>query len=201
MSWDDAAAGGSPGNEGGATGFGLIVKNQSGDDIGIWELVAPQNFGSNQGTFYIGSEAVDYKDAGYLTFRGLLIPAGATIVSAKIAFKASNNKSASVTVKIFGNDVANPPAVASAAQAEALVLTTAGVEWPVEAWVAGDMYTTPDFSEVIQEIIDRQDWVPGNPIRIIIRDYSSGGNNRTAYGGGANAGDGPVLSVSFTTSA
>lgn len=199
MPWDDAVVGGGGGG-GGVTGFGLVAKNQAGDDIGIWEITGPQNFGANTASFYFGSEGVSYRDAGFLNFRGLMIPAGATIVSARIAFKATHNKNAAVASRIYGNDVAAPPAVASAAQCEALALTDAYVDWTMEAWTAGEMYVSPDFAAVVQEIVDRQDWVEGGTIRILIKDnLSTDGNNRIAAGGGANAADGPVLSVSFTT--
>ena len=51
-----------------------------------------------------------------------------------------------------------------------------------DSWSQYQIYSTPDISSVIQEIIDRDGWQINNDINIIIRDDGSPiGNNRNIY--------------------
>ena len=59
------------------------------------------------------------------------------------------------------------------------------VDWNLtgsDSWSQYQIYSTPDISSVIQEIIDRDGWQINNDINIIIRDDGSPiGNNRNIY--------------------
>ena len=56
-------------------------------------------------------------------------------------------------------------------------VTKAKVKWSIPAWTEQDAkFQTPDISSIIQEIVNRSDWVSGNAIVIII----SGTGHRTA---------------------
>jgi hypothetical protein len=123
----------------------------------------------------------DDGDANVLTtglrFRELGIPEGATIDSAFIVFHAHEGKSA--------DDVANLTIVCEATDnAETFndstlitdrPRTTAELRWVVaEEWELWMPYRTPDLKDLVQEIVDRPGWEPGNSIAFIILGEDQG---------------------------
>jgi hypothetical protein len=111
----------------------------------------------------------------FFRFQSFGIPKGSVILSASITFY-SNANSAQITcnVRITANDVDYSEAPTSTAELNALVKTTAYVDWSSMAgWTTGAAYTTPDFKAVIQEVIDRASWGVGNPVTILLFDNGS----------------------------
>ena len=76
-------------------------------------------------------------------------------------------------------------------------MTTAWVAWSPPDWnsvgVAGPDQRTPDLSEIIQEIVDRTDWSPGNAIVIVI----TGSGRRTAESYNGSPAAAPLLHVEY----
>ncbi len=118
-----------------------------------------------------------------LRFNWLDIPQGSTIVNAYIQFtsRAANTDPASFMITAqasddaatFSNtfyDITNRPT------------TTASVAWMPNPWptidVQGADQRTPDLSSILQEIVDRPDWVSGNSAVFTI----SGSGTRTIHG-------------------
>ena len=53
--------------------------------------------------------------------------------------------------------------------------TTANVKWTVDvAWTMWKPYSTPDLGSVIQEVVDRAGWAPGNSIALILAGEDQG---------------------------
>ena len=106
-----------------------------------------------------------------MRFRNVDLPPGSDIISAYLKMSAGSE---SVEVPL-----------STAVQAEATthpadfteenphlydrLVTEAFVPWPWEPGVLQPRawYSSPDIGEVLQEIIDREDWLPGNPIAIL----------------------------------
>lgn len=110
-----------------------------------------------------------------ICFKNILIPQGATISSAFITLTGNETDYSPVNVKIYGNDVNNASPPASAAAADALVLTTAYKDWDaVPDFTPNGKFISPNLSEIIQEIVDRSGWAPGNAIQILFKDNASG---------------------------
>jgi len=48
------------------------------------------------------------------------------------------------------------------------------VSWSgLEAWVANEVYDTPDLSDILQQVINRDNWQSGNAVILIIEDINS----------------------------
>jgi hypothetical protein len=111
----------------------------------------------------------------FFRFATTNIPPGAAIVSAKITFTALQNRAVDdVNCRIFANDVDNSTAPTNAAEHNALVRTTASVDWDaIEAWTAETEYDTPDFTVVIQEVVNRAGWASGNALTVLIDENGS----------------------------
>lgn len=127
------------------------------------------------------------------------IPQGATIVSAKVTFHASSSQSGTVAkIKIQGNDIDTAVNPTSAAEFNALVKTTAFVDWNPPAWTVVNYYDSDDITEIIQEIVDREGWESGNDLILLYLDNSSdSGANRQAYSAGGTTRE--TLTVVYTT--
>jgi hypothetical protein len=139
---------------------------------------------------------IGYWSAAYLRygfavrFGNVSIPQGAHITSAKLQLTCNDSTSYSpVNATIYG--VKEPDTGAWGTAASALseykrrrgtlvggannsYLTTAYVYWDnIEPWVYGNIYDTPDFSAVVQEIVNQSAWVSGNHIGIFVGDHES----------------------------
>ncbi len=116
-----------------------------------------------------------------LRFSALAIPQGATINSASIQFRSDEAQGEATALLIQGQAVGNALAfVRTTANISARPRTTASVSWAPAPWGAvglvGPDQRTPDIAAIIQEIVNRPDWVSGNSIVIII----TGTGHRTA---------------------
>lgn len=144
-----------------------------------------------------------------LRFNYVGLPAGATITSAKIQFSVDNPGSNAVEVTVYGEKSGNASAfTTSNKDLSTRTLTSASKVWNIATWVAegdrGAAQQTVDISSVIQEIIDRPDWIPGNSINIIIKPSgdslnatsSSGGREADTYA--ESAASAPELILSYT---
>ena len=78
--------------------------------------------------------------------------------------------------------------------------TDASVDWAPAAWTtvgeAGLDQRTPDLSAIIQEIIDRPDWLANNSMAFVI----TGSGTRTAESYNAKAAAAPLLHIEFASS-
>ena len=74
--------------------------------------------------------------------------------------------------------------------------TNASVNWQPQAWnvvnEVGERQRTPDLSNLLQEVVDRNDWASGNAISFII----TGNGRRVADS--HNGGFGPRLHIEYT---
>lgn len=123
------------------------------------------NFGTNDASSYIRFPNVD-------------IAQGTTILAAGITLIASSgNSGLGMKVHISAEDSDSSVAPTSHNEFDALVRTTEFVQWnDIPVITDYTVYSTPDLTAVIQEIINRPGWVSGNAIGIILDDDDSSGN-------------------------
>ncbi len=126
-----------------------------------------------------------------LRFNLIGIPAGATITAANIQFTVDAPGANPVEYTIYGEDTGNSETFTSSNDnITNRPLTSASAIWNIPPWAStgdkGPAQLTVDISSVIQEIIDRDDWVPANSITIIM--LASGPSlNVTSTSGGREA--------------
>jgi Bacterial Ig domain len=132
-----------------------------------------------------------------LRFRGIDVPAGATILSAYVQFRADEKGSVATSLTVGGEASDNaPPFTTARFNVSSRPDTTASVPWAPPAWSlgqAGSAQRTPDLSAVVQEIVSRPGWGSGNALVLVI----TGSGKRVAepFEGGFP----PVLHIDFTT--
>jgi type IV pilus assembly protein PilY1 len=141
-----------------------------------------------------------------LRFQEVNIPQGATINSARIDFVADYNRSGNMDLEIYGlaadnagawpdstdnylKDLLSPPRSG---------LTGASEPWNVTAnWVRYRTYSTPDLTQIIQEIVDRGGWTSGNDMGFVLEGITG---HRDVYSRDGSWSRRPVLYISADTS-
>jgi hypothetical protein len=139
-----------------------------------------------------------------IRFNGLTIPQGAVITNAYVQFESSAFDDDVTTLLFNGEDTDNAATFDTIDfSVTSRPVTTAMVAWDPPVWTtageAGADQQTPSIASVIQEIVDRNGWVGGNSIVLIITGF--GERAAVSYDGdvvnGTNGA--PLLHVEFTT--
>lgn len=104
-----------------------------------------------------------------LRFSNVTIPAGATIISSKLALKIHNTSASDdPDLFIYANDVDNAANFSDEADVISRARTTANVAWD-DGNIGQDVVrNSPDFKAVVQEVINRASWASGNALCIIL---------------------------------
>jgi len=111
----------------------------------------------------------------FFRFPNVPILQGATINSAYLRVTCKTTRSDNFYVDIYGNDVGDAVAPLSKLSVDALVLTTAKIDWdePSFSWTGGQKYDSPDITSIVQEIVNRSDWSSGNAMQFVLIDTTT----------------------------
>ncbi len=134
-----------------------------------------------------------------LRFAGVQVPAGATVTSAWVQFRAdevSSSAAASLTIKAEASD--NAPTYSSASGNVTSRATTGSVAWSPPQWTtkneAGPAQRTPELASLVQAVVGRSGWAQGNAVALQI----SGTGTRTADSFEGGASFAPLLHIEYT---
>lgn len=134
-----------------------------------------------------------------LRFADLSIPPGAIITSALIQFMADESQPDPTTLNIFAQASDDTASFTTAANnISSRPLTSLSVPWQPAAWNAGESNATeraPNLAGLVQEVVSRPGWAPGNAIVFII----SGAGHRTADAFDKAGGSPARLTVIYTS--
>ena len=143
-------------------------------------------------------------EADYIGIRiqNVTIPAGATINAAVIRFVAQDDgpssTNGSMTINCEDADDAATFTTGSN-NISGRTLTTASAAWSnAEIWLTNQSYDTPDFSQTVQEVIDRGGWASGNAMVVVLTNNSSNANDRDAHSYDGNSSLAPELRITYT---
>ncbi|GAI15587.1 unnamed protein product [marine sediment metagenome] len=116
-----------------------------------------------------------------MRFLNIDIPQGATILNAKITFICRSADSLTeVNTKIQAAAEDNPGNPSSAEDYLTRPKTEATVNWDnIPPWEAEATYDSPDIKQVIQEVINRPTWEPGNALLIFWHDLDDRSTHNT----------------------
>ncbi|MFT5513297.1 MAG: hypothetical protein ACI8SE_001703 [Bacteroidia bacterium] len=113
------------------------------------------------------------KDLVGLYFQDVNIPQGVTITSASIEMNSWNSQSGSGSVKIYAEDVDNSSGIGTSNESISdKTKTSEYVTWSLGSWGYDIDYSTPDLSDVVNEVTDRSSWQFGNDMSFIITKVS-----------------------------
>lgn len=126
---------------------------------------------------------------GGMRFSNVLIPQGATIISAVLEVYSIGTVNDDSAVDIFCNDVDNAVNFSTDPDVTSRVRTTATVSDNTDS-VGTGWYAFPDISSVVQEVIDRAGWASGNAFVVLVDGQSTVNKDfryRSYDGSAANA--------------
>ncbi len=112
-----------------------------------------------------------------MRFQDITIPKGATIDSAYILLFSHEGKSTEdvADLTIIGQDDYYPLTFTLDALITSRPQTQDSINWIVDdEWEIYQPYRTPDLSPIVQGMIDRVGWVPGNPIAFLVKGTNQG---------------------------
>ncbi|MCB0735358.1 MAG: hypothetical protein KDC76_12295, partial [Bacteroidetes bacterium] len=133
-----------------------------------------------------------------LRYDGIEIPQGATITSAKLKKKKKSDRSESTVLRIYGHKTLDADEFSNTDyDLSGRTKTSAYTVYSPSAWETGQSYESSDFSSVIQEIVDQQDWESGNALALILDDVSG---KREAKTYDYDSEKGALLEIEFNTS-
>jgi len=118
-----------------------------------------------------------------LRFPGLAVPQGAAITNAWLQFESDETSATAVTVSFQAQAADSAPAFTTAAQnIGARAREPGSVAWSPPAWtsvgVAGPEQRTPNLASLVQTVVARAGWAPGNALALIVTGTGTG--KRTA---------------------
>lgn len=145
-----------------------------------------------------GSEYGPIAAAG-VRFTGIDIPQGASVISAHLEFTASETSEVGAVPLMLQAEASGH---AASFEDQALgdlsnrPRTAASVSWVLGPWQEGERYASEDLSAVVQEVVARADWQPGNAMAFIITGGTEGAW-RNAHAYRSDPGAAPRLTVRF----
>lgn len=156
----------------------------TGTDEGMWREDSVQFF---------NCPTVNFTEFGFLSafngpvnafyrFDNIQIAQGATITSASLGWWGITGTNDVVRTNISAIDSDDADAPSTFSEAENATRTTAFIAWDnvVDFNVIGaDRIPSLDLASVVQEIVNRSGWVPGNAIVIYVEDDGSDTNTNT----------------------
>ncbi|MGA1843834.1 MAG: PilC/PilY family type IV pilus protein [bacterium] len=132
-----------------------------------------------------------------IRFQGINVPRGAWITTAYIRFEAAGTNSEATNLTIAGESTDDAGTFSNTSgDITRRSTTAASVSWNnVPAWSSvGERHSTPDLSVIVQEIVGRPGWEPGNDMVFII----SGSGKRVAASLDDDPGKAPMLHIEYS---
>ncbi|MCP4598359.1 PilC/PilY family type IV pilus protein [Neptuniibacter sp.] len=132
-----------------------------------------------------------------LRFNNVWVPQGADITSATVSVTAAADSDAGGDW-LFRAEAADDSEAFTDTDSSLSVRTqtTAVATDSLPAWTEGDSYTSPDLSEVIEEVTDRSGWCGGSSITVFVSGVTAEKLIRSHDDSSATA---PVLDIAYDT--
>lgn len=164
-----------------------VYVTQNSDD-------AEQN-GTSNNTLTNGDLDLGDQNVG-VRFQGIDIPQGAEILNANVYFYAVDDNS-SASADIYGFDVDNAPTFSSSPsdRMHTLTRTTNDTSWTMSSpWVIGQYVSSPDISNIVEEIVGRAGWSPLNSLAIL---FLGTGGQHEANAHDNSAANAPYIEITY----
>ena len=138
-----------------------------------------------------------------LRFRGIDIPKDATILDAKMIFTSRGVSSGDAIFTIKGIADSNVAQFSNVANdITSRPTTTNEVSWDSVVWdTPATSFPTDSITSIVQEIVNRADWVSGNTMGFVIEGGSgySGSNPRVAETADGDVSKAPRIEITYQT--
>lgn len=138
-----------------------------------YEVVADGTVNTSDTLVWLGGyPGVAEEYVAAVRFEGVNIPQGESIRYAALRFVSGGGNGESCLLRVWAEDADNAsPLAATTNNISNRTKTTAYVDWDVPLWSAGqdnDGTINEELAPLVQEVVNRPGWVPGNAIVFII---------------------------------
>ncbi len=145
---------------------------QGSDDAGINPTGCA--FSATNNEVYLGSCFSGGNIISGFRFNNIQIPQGATIKYAFVTFTVDGTYTVPVDVQIYGEDAEDSATFSAGSPPSSRSTPYSPVLWNItDTWSLGLRRTTPQLSSVIQNIINRSDWLPGYSLSVIVKNVGA----------------------------
>jgi len=145
---------------------------QGSDDAGINPTGCA--FSATNNEVYLGACFSGGDIISGFRFNNIQIPKNATIKYALVTFTVDGTYTTPIDVQIYGEDAANSATFSAGSPPSSRSTPYPPVLWNIaDTWSLGLRRTTPQLSSVVQNIVNRTDWVPGNSLSVIVKNAGS----------------------------
>lgn len=129
----------------------------------------------------------------YFRFRDIRAPQGAVIIQAYLDVCAYGFNAGNTVIDLYGIKEPNTAAFSTAADADARPVTSVHADWDFQfpspfdpywdanTWHGQPPTDGPELKDIIQEIVNQPDWLPGNALAIKGVSIPQGGNARCIW--------------------
>lgn len=147
----------------------LNLSPASSSDRANWSNTSPTaGYWYPSDNAYIGSLGAPEAMSISVRVAGAGDVAGNTVDSAYFVPYASANSSNTTNHKVYLEDADSPSVPTSFATANALVLTTAAIDWDVTSTTVNTQFSSPDIASAVQEVVDRGGF--GGSLQVVVKD-------------------------------
>jgi len=139
-------------------------------------------FSSTDNEVYLGACSGSGNITSGFRFTNMPIPKKAQMKYAYINFTVDGTYTAPLSLNIYGEDTGNSATFTGSSTPANRSTPYSPISWNItDQWDLGLRRTSPDLSSVIQNIVNRSDWVNGNSLSVIIKNAGSNVRRVIAY--------------------
>lgn len=134
-----------------------------------------------------------------LRFQKLPLKRNATVLEAYLEFTSSTTTTGSSNfyVDIFGHSIGNSSAFPNSSNnISSRSKTSATARWTINSnWSTDYTYRSPELKDLVQAILNRSDWTPGNSLSLILIGNSASTQSRSLYSFDGSSARAPKLVI------
>ena len=132
------------------------------------------DYSTTHNEIYIGLCRDGQNITSGLRFADVRIPRSARILDARISFTVDGPFTDDITLDFYGEAAGNVATFSDTNRPENRPLIAGQVsEWhitSIDPWELGEVRYSPPLTNIVQEIVKRADWSPGNALAIIVKN-------------------------------
>ena len=167
---------------------------------GYWRIGSSKVF-NNVDRYQILGKYGGSRSNVFACWTSVIIPVGAIITTAYVQWRFHSYSGSPPECTLYFNDAKPAVVPSSYTNAEALVKTTAKVEYTPP--ISGDWVTSPELKTIIQELVDSYDYSSGSSMELLGIGIPYDGSNAYTVFRTYNyaTGDAPKLHIEYSLSA
>ncbi|MCD4669205.1 MAG: hypothetical protein K8S14_02030, partial [Actinomycetia bacterium] len=161
----------------------VISISQGSDDAGHHYLC---DYSTTWNEIYFGECNTGADITSGFRFTNVPLPPGATVAGAHLEFTVDGPADAPLTLTFSGEATGDAQPFTATSRPDNRPQTTAAVMWNIPAsdhWELGETRHSPDLAPIVQEIVNRSDWVAYHALAFIVENAApAAGQSRRVIG-------------------